>query len=375
MVDFPWSWGNLVFSVTKISCRYARNRGGLPFNKYSWLTTHNSFSIVGEPSQTGSRVTFYNQEDTVTDQLNNGVRGFMLDMYEFLGDIWLCHSFGGVCYNYTAFEPAINTLKEIEAFLAANPTEIITIFIEDYVTRTQGLSSLFTAAGLTKYWFPVSSMPKAGGEWPTVTEMISKNYRLLVFTSNRTKEASEGIAYNWKYVNENHYGDGGLHEGNCSNRAESMVLSARSQSLVLVNFFSTNPAQDQACTFNSAPLLQMLPFCYSAAGSRWPNYLAVDFYKRSDAGGVFAALDKVNAGLLCGCSDISACKLNLSYGVCPNTSTSSNASDSSVHSSSPAPMDQNANSRAARIHCNFCVLLLQAFTLIACHSIFTHKLQ
>ena len=43
---------------------------GLPFNRYTWLVTHNSFSIVDEPSYTGvQRVTFYNQEDTVTNQL------------------------------------------------------------------------------------------------------------------------------------------------------------------------------------------------------------------------------------------------------------------------------------------------------------------
>eukprot|EP00249_Psilotum_nudum_P004828 c18314_g1_i1 orf=1-441(-) len=77
-------------------------KNGLPFNKYSWLTTHNSFAITGERSQTGPRVTFTNQEDSVTAQLNNGVRGLMLDMYDFLGDVWLCHSFGGVCYNFTA---------------------------------------------------------------------------------------------------------------------------------------------------------------------------------------------------------------------------------------------------------------------------------
>jgi hypothetical protein len=46
---------------------------GLPFNRYSWLVTHNSFSILGEPSRTGvERVTFYNQEDSVTNQLRVG---------------------------------------------------------------------------------------------------------------------------------------------------------------------------------------------------------------------------------------------------------------------------------------------------------------
>lgn len=43
---------------------------GLPFNKYSWLVTHNSFSIVDFPPLAGvQRITVYNQEDTVTNQL------------------------------------------------------------------------------------------------------------------------------------------------------------------------------------------------------------------------------------------------------------------------------------------------------------------
>lgn len=342
-------------------------RGGLPFNKYSWLTTHNAFSMVGEPSLTGVRVTFYNQEDSVTDQLNNGVRGFMLDMYDFLGDIWLCHSFGGTCYNYTAFEPAINTLKEMEVFLSANPTEVITIFIEDYVTSTNGLTKLFMAAGLIKYWFPVSSMPKNGTDWPTLTEMVSKNYRLLVFTSNDAKEASEGIAYNWGYVNENQYGDDGMQAGNCSNRAESQALSARTRSLVLMNFFPSNPAEDQACIYNSALLLQMVPFCYAAAGNRWPNYLAVDYYKRSDGGGAFTALDTLNAGLICGCSDINTCKLNLTYGVCPNTTTSALANAPTSASIKP-PAEGGSNSGALGSHNHYHILLLQALTLLSlCH--------
>ena len=27
----------------------------------------------------------------------------MLDMYDFANDIWLCHSFRGQCFNFTAF--------------------------------------------------------------------------------------------------------------------------------------------------------------------------------------------------------------------------------------------------------------------------------
>lgn len=100
-------------------------------------------------------------------------------------------------------QPAINVLKEIQVFLEANPSEIITIMIEDYVSSPKGLTKVFDAAGLRKFWFPVSRMPKNGENWPTVDDMVQQNQRLVVFTSKSAKEASEGIAYEWKYLVEN----------------------------------------------------------------------------------------------------------------------------------------------------------------------------
>lgn len=47
---------------------------------------------------------FYNKlSSKFFSLLQNGVRGLMLDTYDFMNDIWLCHSFGGKCYNFTAF--------------------------------------------------------------------------------------------------------------------------------------------------------------------------------------------------------------------------------------------------------------------------------
>ncbi|KAA8531680.1 hypothetical protein F0562_006603 [Nyssa sinensis] len=294
---------------------------GLPFNKYSWLVTHNSFSIVDAPYLTGvQRITFYNQEDTVTNQLINGVRGLMLDMYDFENDIWLCHSFRGQCYNFTAFQPAINTLKEVEAFLSQNPSEIVTIIIEDYVHTPKGLTKVFTDAGLDKYWFPVSKMPKKGEDWPTVTDMVRDNHRLLVFTSDSSKEADEGIAYQWRYMVENEPGDGGVVQGSCSNRKESKTLNSKSASLLLQNYFPTIPVQSEACKENSASLANMVGTCYKAAGNTMPNFVAVNFYMRSDGGGVFDTLDRINGQTLCGCGTVTACQAGAPFGVCKNIS-------------------------------------------------------
>ncbi|RWR77191.1 PI-PLC X domain-containing protein [Cinnamomum micranthum f. kanehirae] len=289
----------------------------LPFNKYAFLTTHNAYAIEGEPSHTGvPRITFTNQEDTVTQQLNNGARALMLDTYDFEGDIWLCHSSGGKCYDVTAFEPAIDTMKEIEAFLSQNPSEIVTLILEDYVQAPNGLTKLFNDSGLSKYWFPLANMPLNGQDWPLVSEMVAKNQRLLVFTSIRSKQDTEGIAYQWNYMVENQYGNGGMQPGSCPNRAESSPLNDTSKSLVLVNYFESIPIKLTTCAHNSGDLINMLHTCYGAAGNRWANFAAVDYYKRSEGGGSFQAVDTLNGKLLCGCDDVHACAPGSTSGAC-----------------------------------------------------------
>lgn len=201
-------------------------------------------------------------------------------------------------------------MKEIEAFLSANPREMVTLILEDYVQTPKGLTKVFTDAGLMKFWFPVTSMPKTGGDWPLVSDMVAKNQRLLVFTSVRSKEQSEGIAYQWNYMVENQCkktpliksllflisyhkhsfllplvilcfadGDGGRKVGSCPKREESSPLDDKSKSLVLVNYFRSTPLKSITCADNSKGLINMLQTCHGAAGNRWANFVAVDYYK------------------------------------------------------------------------------------------------
>lgn len=302
---------------SSITDQFKLLNNSLPFNKYAYLTTHNSYAIEGEPSHTGvPRITFNNQEDTITRQLNNGVRALMLDTYDFHDDVWLCHSNGGKCYDVTAFEPAIDTMKEIESFLSANPSEIVTLILEDYVEAPNGLTNVFNASGLMKYWFPLSRMPQNGQDWPLVSDMVANNHRLIVFTSLSSKQDTEGIAYQWNYMVENQYGDGGMNAGKCFNRAESSPLNDISKSLVLVNYFPTIPLKVTTCEHNSDELINMLHTCYGSASNRWANFVAVDFYKRSEGGGAFQATDMLNGRLLCGCDDVHVCTAGSTSGAC-----------------------------------------------------------
>lgn len=58
-------------------------KGGLAFNQYSWLTTHNSYARAGSTSATGSTLLSpTNQEDSVTNQLN--VRTYVRNIYIYI---------------------------------------------------------------------------------------------------------------------------------------------------------------------------------------------------------------------------------------------------------------------------------------------------
>jgi hypothetical protein len=176
-------------------------------------------------------------------------------------------------------QPAINALKEINDFLESNLSEIVTIILEDYVKSQMGLTNVFNASGLSKFLLPISRMPKDGTDWPTVDDMVKQNQRLVVFTSKKDKEASEGLAYQWNYMVENQYGNDGMKDGSCSSRSESSSLDTMSRSLVFQNYFETSPNSTQACADNSSPLIEMMRTCHEAAGKRWPNFIAVDFYQ------------------------------------------------------------------------------------------------
>jgi hypothetical protein len=163
-------------------------------------------------------------------------------------------------------------------------------------------------------------------------------------------------------------GDPGI-TGSCPNRKESQPLNSRSASLFMQNYFPTIPVENEACKENSVGLPQMVQTCYTAAGNRIPNFIAVNYYMRSDGGGVFDVQDRINGVTLCGCNTIAACQAGAPAGACkdtgaPNRTSSSvngNVYSGTIEFKSPASAASISN---ANIPSKFVGLLLLGLVLI-----------
>lgn len=140
-----------------------------PFNEYSWVTTHNSYEKINQNLK------------EMPAQLRDGVRGFMIDIYPDTNAvrpelaIKVCHK-QLACYG--AFSSQLK--NEFIPFLKANPTEVVTIFLETYVSREQLQQVFNTLPDLASLSFNPENFPAA--RWPTLREMAAKNNRLIFLT-------------------------------------------------------------------------------------------------------------------------------------------------------------------------------------------------
>jgi len=70
------------------------------------------------------------------------------------------------------------------------------------------------------------------------------------------------------------------------------------QIIVSAKLLSNNPNLPEVWKDNFVALSSMLSLYYEGFGEIWANFLAIDFYKRSDGGGALEAVDKHNGQLI-----------------------------------------------------------------------------
>ncbi|KAG9231952.1 PLC-like phosphodiesterase [Amylocarpus encephaloides] len=139
------------------------------YSEVSQIGTHNS-AFVGE-------LPVDNQELSVTDQLNGGIRMLQAQTHDFLKQIMLCHT---SCFEKDA-GLLVDYLKTIRTWMDANPNEVITLLLTngDNIDVAK-FGAAMNNAGLARYAY---TPPKqlALADWPTLQRLITANSRLVMF--------------------------------------------------------------------------------------------------------------------------------------------------------------------------------------------------
>jgi hypothetical protein len=314
-------------AVTPATCDGYTALCSRPLNEVAFAATHNSMASV-----TISSWLFGQQDGTIQQQLNYGIRGLLIDTYygfpvkdgvrtdlsslpkrqlavqeigeqaveaaerirRRIGDqnlgarqIYLCHGFcelGAVSLSAS--------LADLRTFLVSNPGEVVIVINQDEGVAPADIERAFAQAGLRDlvYRGPF-------GPFPTLREMIDSGQRLVVMAENQADDISwYPLAYSnalqetpFTFKSAAELTDASQLADSCrSNRGPT------SAPLFLVNNWVDTtpiPRASLAAVVNAhSALLRRTETCRRVR-HRLPNLVAVDFYKQGDVRGVVRVLN------------------------------------------------------------------------------------
>ncbi|MFN8396389.1 MAG: hypothetical protein U0176_17320 [Bacteroidia bacterium] len=246
------------------------------FDQVAFLSTHNSYNVR-------KLHRLPNQNLTVAEQLELGVRGFMLDVY------WKREK--AVVYHGSPMlkkRPLQEDLSAMHDFLAAHPEEVVSIIFESYLTDDQ-LHDALQAAGLLPY---LHVQPK-DSIWPTLKEMTAADHQLVVFSEGNRGSAYPWLHHVWDYSTENRWSNHARRDFDWKyNRGDS------TRQLYLLNHFITHRKfgyglKDSALVANSKGniLTHAIP-AWSHTG-HFPNFVALDFVDLGQGADAVAELNSL----------------------------------------------------------------------------------
>lgn len=221
-----------------------------------------------------------NQNFGITRQLNDGVRGLMLDTYEEDGELLLCHA-----YCSLGSQPLVEGLEEITVFLSANPHEVLSIIFENYITNAQTVEA-FERSGLIDFVYA----HRVDDPWPTLRTLVEADTRLVTF-QEKLPQSPEApwLMHIWDHAWETPFSFSTPEDFVCDpNRGDP------AHALFLLNHFLTGPfggSAEFAETVNYNPLFIGRARQCELEGNALPNFVAVDFY---DIGDLFQVVDELN---------------------------------------------------------------------------------
>lgn len=151
------------------------------YGNITYVGAHDSYAIGAVSTATPNQIVTTNQDQSVTQQLNDGIRMLQMQAHNKNGTIELCHTScalldGGSLQDY---------LTIVKTWLVANPNEVLSLLIVNSDNfGPSAFGDVFSAVGLDTLSFkPATSIVEAAN-WPTLGSMIDSNTRLVTFLDN-----------------------------------------------------------------------------------------------------------------------------------------------------------------------------------------------
>jgi len=248
--------------ISYAQCNGSINLCSKQYNEIAYLTTHNAFNSDEDG------LLFPNQTYNIASQLNDGVRGLMIDVYDHFGTPTAYHSVFAL-----GTIPLSDIFNDIKTFLDNNPNEVVTIILECYVTAND-IEDEINQSGLSNYLYTHNS------GWPTLQNMINSNNRLVIFTDVDDASSSQlWYHYVWDYAVETHYSVNTINNFTCDfNRGDPV------NDLFIFNHFVTNATLGYGM-YNESNDVNANPFFINRAldcqtqTNKLPNFVTVDYYE------------------------------------------------------------------------------------------------
>lgn len=246
----------------------------------NWVTTigtHNSYS---NEAQGYAAALGQNQKLSITDQLQAGARILELDPHWYLGQLALCHGdTNDACYTTAGFYSrwVSSGLTEISDWLAANPDEILEVYLDaggsdNYISKHEDdLKSLLDLIFGPKIWTVDDTLLITKGHVPTIAQMRSRQKQIIFFTETDLQLPE---VHRWTASpslgefgsNSTSDVDPNLKIGNCIDGDQKSALSrdrdaffrigeGRTLSDLIGSFSETINTSDITVTYTPAPLV------------------------------------------------------------------------------------------------------------------------
>jgi hypothetical protein len=290
------------------------------FNEVALATTHNSMS--------GGDIAdwmFPNQEKGIRSQLEDGIRGFLIDIHygvpvgdriktmlddeaadmakyeEILGkeavvaamrirdrlvgketgerDVYLGHGFCEL--GATRF---VDALQQVYEYLVMHPGEVIVIMIQDEGVAPEDVATCFEKSGLDRLVYRGPAAPP----WPTLREMVEGDQRVLVLAEHD----AEGIP--WYHHSTEVYQETPYRFLDPSEFSNKPNRGGTAGSLLLMNHWietTPTPLPTNAEKVNAYDFLLARARACHKQRRMIPNLVAVDFYRSGDLLRVVDALN------------------------------------------------------------------------------------